>query len=139
MTLRMIDTFSGIGGFSLAARWLGGIKTVQFVEREPFCQRVLAKHWPTVPIHDDILGRFSGGTGNLKSASGSNRASSLTVRTKGGKMVKGELGQRGRRIRDTFKPNQLTENGDMWTKRRAKATTVQGSRPKGTMYKRPGR
>ena len=54
MTLRMIDTFSGIGGFSLAARWLGGIETVQFVEREPFCQRILSKHWPTVPIHDDI-------------------------------------------------------------------------------------
>jgi DNA (cytosine-5)-methyltransferase 1 len=52
--LRMIDTFSGIGGFSLAARWLGGIETVQFVEREPFCQRILAKHWPAVPIHDDI-------------------------------------------------------------------------------------
>jgi DNA (cytosine-5)-methyltransferase 1 len=52
--LRMIDTFSGIGGFSLAARWLGGIETVAFVEREPFCQRILAKHWPTVPIHDDI-------------------------------------------------------------------------------------
>ncbi len=52
--LRMIDTFSGIGGFSLAARWLGGIETVHFVEREPFCQRILSKHWPTVPIHDDI-------------------------------------------------------------------------------------
>jgi DNA (cytosine-5)-methyltransferase 1 len=50
----MIDTFSGIGGFSLAARWLGGIETVQFVEREPYCQRILAKHWPDVPIHDDI-------------------------------------------------------------------------------------
>jgi DNA (cytosine-5)-methyltransferase 1 len=54
VTLRMIDTFSGIGGFSLAARWLGGIETVQFVEREPYCQRILRKHWPTVPIHDDI-------------------------------------------------------------------------------------
>jgi DNA (cytosine-5)-methyltransferase 1 len=54
LALRMIDTFSGIGGFSLAARWVGGIETVQFVEREPYCQRILAKHWPTVPIHDDI-------------------------------------------------------------------------------------
>jgi DNA (cytosine-5)-methyltransferase 1 len=54
VTLRMIDTFSGIGGFSLAARWLGGIETVQFVEQEPYCQRILRKHWPTVPIHDDI-------------------------------------------------------------------------------------
>lgn len=50
----MIDTFSGIGGFSLAARWLGGIETVQFVEREPYCHRILAKHWPNVPIYDDI-------------------------------------------------------------------------------------
>jgi len=50
----MIDTFSGIGGFSLAACWLGGIETVQFVEREPYCQRILAKHFPGVPIHDDI-------------------------------------------------------------------------------------
>jgi len=50
----MIDTFSGIGGFSLAARWLGGIETVQFVEREPYCRHILRKHWPDVPIHDDI-------------------------------------------------------------------------------------
>lgn len=54
MTLQLLDTFSGIGGFSLAARWIGGIETVQFVERDPYCQRILAKHWPTVPIHDDI-------------------------------------------------------------------------------------
>lgn len=54
MTLRMLDCFSGIGGFSLAARWLGGIETVAFVEREPFCQKILRKHWPTVPIHNDI-------------------------------------------------------------------------------------
>jgi DNA (cytosine-5)-methyltransferase 1 len=54
MTLRVLDLFSGIGGFSLAARWLGGFETVQFVERDPFCQRILHKHWPTIPIHDDI-------------------------------------------------------------------------------------
>ena len=52
--LRLLDTFSGIGGFSLAARWIGRIETVQFVEREPYCQRILAKHFPGVPIHDDI-------------------------------------------------------------------------------------
>jgi DNA (cytosine-5)-methyltransferase 1 len=54
MTLRLLDTFSGIGGFSLAARWLGSYQTVQFVERDPYCQRILRKHWPDVPIHDDI-------------------------------------------------------------------------------------
>jgi DNA (cytosine-5)-methyltransferase 1 len=33
---------------------VGGIETVGFCERELFAQRVLAKHWPDVPIHDDI-------------------------------------------------------------------------------------
>lgn len=55
MTLRLLDTFSGIGGFSYAGeKLLGGFQTVQFVEWEPFCQDVLKKHWPSVPIHDDI-------------------------------------------------------------------------------------
>lgn len=52
--LKMLDLFSGIGGFSLAASWTGGIETVAFCEIEPYCQRVLKKHWPNVPIHSDI-------------------------------------------------------------------------------------
>ena len=48
-----LDLFSGIGGFALAARW-AGIKTVQFVELDPFCQKVLNKNFPGVPIWDDI-------------------------------------------------------------------------------------
>ena len=55
MTLRLLDTFSGIGGFSYAAEHIvGGFETVAFVEREPYCQQILGKHWPNVPIHDDI-------------------------------------------------------------------------------------
>jgi len=55
MTLRLLDTFSGIGGFSYAAEHIvGGFETVAFVEREPYCQRILGKHWPNVPIYDDI-------------------------------------------------------------------------------------
>ena len=55
MTLRLLDTFSGIGGFSYAAeRIVGGFETVAFVEREPYCQQILSKHWPSVPIYDDI-------------------------------------------------------------------------------------
>ena len=49
----LLSLFSGIGGFSLAWKWCGG-KTIQFVEIDPFCQKVLAKHFPGVPIHDDI-------------------------------------------------------------------------------------
>jgi DNA (cytosine-5)-methyltransferase 1 len=48
-----IDLFSGIGGFALAARW-AGIETIQFVEIDKFCQKVLRKNFKGVPIHDDI-------------------------------------------------------------------------------------
>ena len=55
MSLKIIDTFSGIGGFSYAAEKLvGGFETVTFVECEPYCQKILKKHWPNVPIYDDI-------------------------------------------------------------------------------------
>ena len=53
--LTILDTFSGIGGFSYAAEKLvGGFKTTQFIEIDPYCQKILKKHWPNVPIHDDI-------------------------------------------------------------------------------------
>jgi DNA (cytosine-5)-methyltransferase 1 len=52
--MKMLDLFSGIGGFSLAAQWTGQIETVQFVEIDPFCQKVLQKNFKGVPIHDDI-------------------------------------------------------------------------------------
>ena len=53
--LKLLDTFSGIGGFSYAAEKLvGGFETTQFIEIDPYCQKVLNKHWPKVPIHDDI-------------------------------------------------------------------------------------
>tara|TARA_R100001443_G_scaffold20238_1_gene32123 strand:+ start:142 stop:1005 length:864 start_codon:yes stop_codon:yes gene_type:complete len=55
MKLKMIDAFSGIGGFSYAAEKLvGGFETTQFIEINPFCQKILNKHWSHVPIHDDI-------------------------------------------------------------------------------------
>jgi DNA (cytosine-5)-methyltransferase 1 len=57
--LRHLDLFSGIGGFALAARMVGGYETVGFCEIEPYCQAVLRKHWPRVKIHDDI-NRLSG-------------------------------------------------------------------------------
>ena len=53
--MKLLDTFAGIGGFSYAAEKLvGGFETTQFIEINPYCQKVLNKHWSHVPIHDDI-------------------------------------------------------------------------------------
>lgn len=52
--LRVLDLFSGIGGFSLGLERTGGFETVAFCEIEDYPRRVLAKHWPGVPIYDDV-------------------------------------------------------------------------------------
>lgn len=55
MAMRLLDLFSGIGGFSYAAeKLIGGYETVAFCEMDDFCQKVLKKHWPQVPIFDDV-------------------------------------------------------------------------------------
>jgi len=54
--VRMLDLFSGIGGFALAASWVWGdeLELVGFCENDSYCQQVLAKNFPGVPIYDDI-------------------------------------------------------------------------------------
>jgi len=51
--MRVLDLFSGIGGFSLGLESVG-METVAFCEMDKFCQKVLKKHWPNLPIHSDI-------------------------------------------------------------------------------------
>ena len=48
-----LSLFSGIGGDDLASDW-AGIMTIAFVERDKYCQQVLRKHWPGVPIIGDV-------------------------------------------------------------------------------------
>ena len=52
--LRLLDLFSGIGGFSLGLERSGAFKTVAFCEIEKFPRKVLRKHWPEVPIYEDV-------------------------------------------------------------------------------------
>jgi DNA (cytosine-5)-methyltransferase 1 len=55
--MRVLDLFSGIGAMSLGLERAGGFRTVAFCEIDPFCRRVLAMHWPSVPCHDDVSTR----------------------------------------------------------------------------------
>ena len=51
--MNVLDLFSGIGGFSLGLE-RAGFKTVAFCEIDKKCHLVLKKHWPNVPIFDDV-------------------------------------------------------------------------------------
>lgn len=54
--LKVLDLFSGIGGFSfsLGLERTGGFETVAFCEIDLHAQKVLNKHWPNVPIIENI-------------------------------------------------------------------------------------
>lgn len=51
--MRLLDLFSGIGGFSLGLE-RAGFQTVAFCEVAPACRHLLAHHWPGVPCYDDV-------------------------------------------------------------------------------------
>lgn len=48
-----LSLFSGIGGIDLAAKW-AGIRTIAFVEKDLFCQKILNKNFGNIPIFNDI-------------------------------------------------------------------------------------
>ena len=51
---KVIDLFSGIGGFSLGLEETWHFETVAFCEIEKYPQKILQKHWPDVPIYEDV-------------------------------------------------------------------------------------
>lgn len=50
---KVLDLFSGIGGFSLGLE-RAGMETAAFVEIDAAARTVLAKHWPETPIYTDV-------------------------------------------------------------------------------------
>ena len=51
--MKVLELCSGIGGFSLGLEW-AGMSTVAMCEKDPYCRKILAKHWPELTIHEDI-------------------------------------------------------------------------------------
>ena len=49
-----VDLCSGIGGFALGFEWAGLSKPVLFCDIEPWSRQILRKHWPDVPIAEDV-------------------------------------------------------------------------------------
>ncbi len=54
LMLKVLDLFSGIGGFSLGLESTGHFKTIAFCEKDQFCQKVLQKNFKNIPIEGDV-------------------------------------------------------------------------------------
>jgi DNA (cytosine-5)-methyltransferase 1 len=54
MKHKVLDLFSGIGGFSLGLENTGKFETTAFCEIEDYPRKVLNKHWPSVPCYLDV-------------------------------------------------------------------------------------
>lgn len=51
--MRILDLFSGIGGFSVGLH-RAGMTTAAFCEADERCRKVLRRHWPGTPIFEDV-------------------------------------------------------------------------------------
>jgi len=52
--IKTLSLFAGIGGIDLGLEATGHFETVQFVEYDPYCQHILKRHWPDVPVWGDV-------------------------------------------------------------------------------------
>jgi DNA (cytosine-5)-methyltransferase 1 len=83
LKLRHLDLFSGIGGFSLGLERTGGFQTVGFCDNDKKTHLVLKKHWPDVPIYDDVSTLKGSDLGTIEIITGGFPCQDLSVAGKG--------------------------------------------------------
>ena len=96
--MKMLDLFSGIGGFALAAEWRWGkeLEIAGFCEIEKYAQRVLRKNFPDVPIYDDITKLNGKDFKDIDLITGGFPCQDISIAGKGKGLINEETGERTR-------------------------------------------
>jgi len=113
MKLRHLDLFSGIGGFSLGLERTGGFQTVAFCDSDKKTHLVLKKHWPNVPIFDDVSTLKGKDLGTVEIITGGFPCQDLSVAGKGAGLAGARSGlwwQFHRLIEETQPKYVIAEN-----------------------------
>lgn len=99
--MRVLDLFSGIGGFSLGLE-RAGMRTIAFCEKNEFCRAVLERHWPGIPIYDDIK-TLNPGRGAADVVCGGFPCQPFSTASRGRKVAE-DLWPQMRRVIETVRP-----------------------------------
>ena len=96
--MRMLDLFSGIGGFSLAAQWTWGddLDIAGFCEIDEYCHKVLKKNFPGVPIQKDIRRLNGNDFKNIDLITGGFPCTDISTAGRGKGLIDEETGKRTR-------------------------------------------
>jgi len=119
--MRMLDLFSGIGGFALAAKWVweDEIDIVGFCEIEKYAQKVLKKNFPGVPIYEDITKLNGKDFKNIDLLTGGFPCQDISIAGKGAGLEEGKRSslwfEMHRIIREVRPRYALIENVPMLT------------------------
>ena len=96
--MRVLDLFSGIGGFALAGQWVWGDdhEIVGFCEIDKYCHKVLNKNFPGVPIYEDIQKLNGKDFKNIDLITGGFPCQDLSVAGRGKGLIDEETGEKTR-------------------------------------------
>tara|TARA_R100001463_G_scaffold2199_1_gene9356 strand:- start:1034 stop:2011 length:978 start_codon:yes stop_codon:yes gene_type:complete len=96
--MRVLDLFSGIGGFALAGQWVWGdnYEIMGFCEIDKYCHKVLNKNFTGVPIYDDIQKLNGKDFKNIDLITGGFPCQDLSVAGQGKGLIDEETGEKTR-------------------------------------------